>query len=290
MERLEWVDPLSLAIRDGLPLTDRYGREYVLFAPVIWLAASIVVWWYGSIFSGLPTRAYHDRRGWFSLAALLIAGGVLGPDSLGAAHGEYLPQRVALLGLVALVPIFDVDLSRWPGRVTLAALSAALVLQSAVVWDYALHSNRTAGQLIRARDAVGQGQRIATLLVSTKSRFRPNPLLHADNWLGDDTGNIVWNNYETEHYYFPVHFQPGIDRPLPGDLEWVSLHEDPKEVAERTSGWEEILSLHAQSIDVVVVWKSDPVLDSITERWFDRVERRGDIQIFRRRAPESGVK
>jgi hypothetical protein len=33
---------------------------------------------------------------------------------------------------------------------------------------------------------------------------------------------------------------------------------------------------------VVVVWKSDPALDSITSRWFDRVDRRGDVQIFRR--------
>jgi hypothetical protein len=288
--RAEWVDPLSLAIRDGLPLTDRYGAQYVAFAPVIWLAVAIILWWYGSIAFGPPMRAYNDRRGWFFLAAVLIGGSAIGPDSFGADHGEFLPQRVALLGLVALVPIFDVDLSRWAGKATLGALVAGLTLQSAVVWDYALHSDRTAGQLIRACEAVGHGQRVATLLITTKSRFRPNPLLHADNWLGVDTGNVVWNNYETGHYYFPVHFRSGIDRPLPGDLEWVSLHEEPKEAAERASGWNEILSLHAHSIDVVVVWKSDPALEAITTRWFDEVERRGDIHIFRRRSPQSLAK
>ena len=53
--------------------------------------------------------------------------------------------------------------------------------------------------------------------------------------------------------------------------------------------WEKILSQHADSIDVVVVWKSDPALDAITARWFDRVERRGDVQIFRRGASKPEV-
>jgi hypothetical protein len=280
--RLEWVDPLSLAIRDGLPWTDKYGPEYALFAPVVWLAVALIFWWYGRITHPRRDPDFRDRRGWFLLAALLIAGGVVGPDSFGATHGEYLPQRLVLLGLVTLVPIFDFDLSRWPGRVAVPALVAAVALQSAIVSDYAFYSDRTAGQIIRARDAVGKGQKIATLLVSTKSRFRPNPLLHADNWLGVDTGNVVWNNYETAHYYFPVHFQPGIDRPEPGDLEWVSLHEGASEASDRASAWEQILSQHPDSIDVVVVWKSDPALDSITRRWFDQVERRGDVNIFRR--------
>ena len=107
-------------------------------------------------------------------------------------------------------------------------------------------------------------------------------MLHADNWLGVDSGNVVWSNYETRHYYFPVHFRPEIKRPDPADLEWISIHEGPSEAEERAGAWERILSQHAESIDVVVVWKSDPALDSITSRWFDRVDRRGDVQIFRR--------
>jgi len=280
--RLEWADPLSLAIRDGVPWTDRYGPEYVVFAPVVWLCLAIILWWYGKISAGSSVQNCNDRMAWFPLAALLLIGGVAGPDSLGAAHGEFLPQRVVLLGLVALVPIFDVELSRWSGRGATAALAAAVILQSAIVWDYAFYSDRSAGQIIRAREAVGRHQRIATLLVATRSRFRPNPLLHAEDWLGVDTGNVVWNNYETLHYYFPVHFRAGIDRPHPGDLEWVSLHDDPGEAGKRRNAWEQILSQHADSIDVVVVWKSDPALDEITGRWFDRVLRRGDIQIFQR--------
>ena len=280
--QFEWVDPISLAIRDGLPLTERDGLQYGFFAPVVWLAVAVVLWWYGTMSGGFRNWADSDRLGWLLLAAILLIGGAVGPDSLGEAHGDYLPQRIVLMGLVALAPIFDVEVSRRSGRGCTAALVVAVVLQSAIVWDYALYSDRTAGQLIRAGATIGHNQRIATLLVSTRSRFRSNPLLHADNWLGVDTGNIVWNNYETRHYYFPVHFRPAINRPPPADLEWVAIHEGPSEADLRTRHWEKILSQHADAIDVVVVWKSDPALDSITTRWFDRVDRRGDVHFFRR--------
>ena len=174
--RLEWADPISLAIRDGLPFTERGG-------PTVCLVRTRDLARHRRDHLGLRNDQGRfssvdrdDRLGWFLLAAILMVGGVVGPDSLGEAHGNYLPQRVVLMGLVALVPIFDIDLSRWWGRSCTAALVVAVVLQSAVIWDYAFYSDRTAGQMIRAREAVGHGQRIAALLVSTRSRFRSNPL------------------------------------------------------------------------------------------------------------------
>ena len=37
--RLGWVDPITLAIKDGVPFTSRVGPLFILFAPVLWLAA-----------------------------------------------------------------------------------------------------------------------------------------------------------------------------------------------------------------------------------------------------------
>jgi hypothetical protein len=306
--RLGWVDPLTLAIKDGLPFSDRVGWQFIVFAPVAWLSLAMVLWWYGRISAGprapahQPSRGAADhepisslatdgmrdeRKGWIVLAAILLVSGWVGPDSLGTAHGEFLPQRVVLFGLVALVPIFDVDPTRWPGRVAIAALLAALTVQSAIVWDYALYSDRTAGQIIRARNLVGRNKKIATLLVTTRGRFRANPLLHAENWLGVDTGNVVWNNYETLHYYFPVQFRAGISRPHAGDLELVSLHEDPEEQEDRRRDWERILASHADSIDVILFWKRDERLEEITKRWFEINYQRDDVQIFLRRRSRS---
>src|SRR5262249_16813925 len=146
--RLGWVDPLSLAIKDGLPFSDRVGPKFGLLAPIVWLAMAIVLWWFGRI-SGPPlgqagerAEIAGERQGWLVLAALLLFVGIAGPDSLGLAHGQFLPQRIVLLGLVALVPVFDLDLSRWHGRAAMAALLAALALQSLVIWDYAIYSDR----------------------------------------------------------------------------------------------------------------------------------------------------
>lgn len=298
--RLGWVDPITLAIKTSLPFTGGVNPGFAVFAPVLWLALSLVLWWCGRISRGprvqaegaatdpagrktrAPWAAGDDRKGWLLLAALFTLAGIVGPDSFGAAHGEFLPQRVVLLGLIALVPVFDADRSRWPGRVLVIALVAAVALQSAIVWDYGLYSSGTAGQIIGARDAVGRGQRLITLLVTSRSRFRANPLLHAEDWLGVDSDNVVWNNYETLHYYFPVQFKPEIKRPTAAQLEPASLHEDPKDKARRLLEWEEILTTHADSIDVIVFWKSDKELEAITQRWFELTQRKGDVQIFRR--------
>ena len=302
--RLGSADPITLAIKDGVPFTSLVGAGFILFAPVLWLAAVLVLWWYGRI-TGRPRAGERrlaldradreralaidmagsrdDRQGWLVLAALLLVGGVTGPESFGAAHGEFLPQRVVLLGFMALVPVFDLDRSRWCGRAALASLVVAVSLQSAIVWDFGLYSERTAGQIIRAGPLVGRDQRIVTLLVKSQDRFRANPLLHAENWLGVDTGNVIWNNYEALHYYFPVQFRPEIKRPHAGDLERASLHEGPKLKEDRKDEWEKILSDHAGSIDVILIWKRDEELEAITKRWFDLSERTGDVQIYRRR-------
>jgi len=303
LARIGAVDPLTLAINVGLPFTDLIGRPFtIFFAPVVWLMAAVPLWWYGRMSSGAAStdgahsdrqidagrfagsttaRSGGDRTGWLMLATILLVGGVASPDSLGVAHGQVLPVRVVLLGLVALVPIFDVECTRWWGRATIAALAVAVALQSAIIWDYALYSDRTAGQIIRSRSAIGERKRIVTLLAASRSRFRANPLLHADNWLGVDTGNIVWDNYETLHYYFPVQFLPDIERPYPGDLELVSVTEEPEKAANRLRDWEAILSKHARSIDAALIWKSEPRLEAVTARFFDQVEDRGDLRIFR---------
>ncbi len=117
--------------------------------------------------------------------------------------------------------------------------------------------------------------------MTTRGRFRTNPLLHAENWLGVNTGNIIWNNYETLHYYFPVQFRTqGIERPHPGDLELVSLHENPYDETARLRDWEQILSRYANAIDVIILWKSDQRLEAITQCWFAPGRRQGDVQIF----------
>ena len=158
-------------------------------APVIWftLALNFVVC--GMILrrDELSKQTQHERRGWAGLAVILVLAALLGPDSFGANHGEYLHQRLVLFGLVVLLQVLDLGSharSReeprgvtGPEQLTLGlptlrvnapppvslplggvagrdrganhsrtslgsfagiALGIALVVQSALIWDYAL--------------------------------------------------------------------------------------------------------------------------------------------------------
>jgi hypothetical protein len=307
--RLTWVDPLTVAMKDVLPFTGRVRGIFAVFAPIVWLSLAGLCWWAARLTAGSrrdmaadqpalklqSERLRHeDREGrrdqgiWLALAALLMLVGLIGPDSLGEGHGEYLPQRLVLLGLAALVPAFDVKLTNVWGRLAAACLFLALVLQTLILWDYALYSQRTAGQIIQSRDLIGNGKRVGTLLVQIAGRFRVNSLLHADNWLGVGTGNIVWNNYETRHYYFPVQFRAGIERPDSTDLEWLAIHDDPREAQARAMLWKALLAKHSRSIDVVVVWRENPAFAAITEEWFELASRFGDVSIYKRRGGSGG--
>ncbi len=274
-ERLSAIDPITIAIKDGLPFTDHVSKLYALFAPAVWLSIALACWWYGR----MHAPKAPGREGWAALAGFLFLLGLILPDSLGAAHGQYLPHRVLLLGLVALVPILDLDTGK-AGKAAAGALVFALLVQSALVWDYALYCDQTTSWFIQARSDVGEGQRVATLLVRTRSRFRANPILHADSWVGVDAGNIIWSDYETSHYYFPVQFKKSIKRPLPGDLERISIMEGESEAGDRAEKWRALLEKHVDEIDVLLVWKSDRGLESIAEKWFKPGRARGDLKIL----------
>ena len=174
-------------------------------------------------------------------------------------------------------------LSRWSGRGATAALAVAVVLQSAIVWDYAFYSDRTAGQIIRARDAVGRRPEDRDAAGFDPQPVSTQSLAARRRLAGGRYGQRGLEQLRDPALLLPGAFPTGHRSARPDDLEWVSIHEDPSEAGERGRAWEQILRQHADSIDVVVVWKSDPALDAITARWFDRVDRRGDIQIFRRR-------
>ncbi len=246
--RLGWVDPLTLSRKVALPFTERTSPTFAILAPVLWLGMAGLSCLEAKVINRLARWQQRSARGeridtsapepadstrttrrvWLALGVLFILGGVLGPDSLGPGHGEYLPQRPFLLGLAALVPALDFPRgARW-GRQAIGCLGIALALQTVIVWDYAWHCQRTAAQFPRAAALAGRNQRIAPLLTAIRSRFRANPLMHADCWLGIATGNILWSNYETRYYYFPVQFQPGLDRTDPKDYEYLSLLSDPR--------------------------------------------------------------
>jgi hypothetical protein len=281
--QLSWVDPISIASKNMLPFATAPTRAAGLLAPVAWLVLSLGL--AVAATATASTRTARPRRAWVAVALLLVAGGAAAPDTLGLSHGHYLPQRIVLLGLAALLPALELDPARWLVRASAAAMIVALTVQSALVWDYAREAQRIAGSFWRARGMVGRGQRVAALPVQLqpRRRTRANPLLHADCLLGLGTDNVIWGNYETRHYYFPVRFRPGFDRPDAASLEAIALRDDPREAASRAADWAALLARHHAAIDVLVVWGSDDRLDAISAQWFRPVGADGMLRVLRHR-------
>ncbi len=283
--QLGWVDPISLAAKTFRPFGASASAANGAISPALWTAAAVallaVTTW---------RRRQGDRRGWLALAGLLLLAGVLGPDTLGVKHGHYLPQRVVLLGLAALVPWLDLS-GRRSATVAAGMLGFALAVQSAFVWDYALTCRSSVGSLLKAGPAIGSGKRVGTLLVGIKGRFRANPILHADCLLGVGPDNVIWNNYETAHYYFPVKIRPGVEHPPVLAFEQIALLDGAGEAAERAGRWADLLDEHDESIDVILEWgtSTDPRLDAINARGYEPIFREGPARVWVRRGSSRGL-
>ncbi|MEO6811243.1 MAG: hypothetical protein ABI353_19205 [Isosphaeraceae bacterium] len=279
---LTWVDPLTLARKTLVPFLGFRPGWAALIVPAAWFVLALMVLALATFRQGrLGRDGAIARRGWLAAALVLLAGGLVGPDSLGPAHGEFLPQRVALLGLIALTPVLDFG---GPGRLNRLAgglLIVALGLQSAFVWDYAVRSSRLAAEFLQARQHVGQRERVGTLLLDLRGPYRANPLLHMDCLLGLGNGNILWSNYEAAHYYFPVHVRQDVPHPPELEFERISILDDPADADVRARRWEALLARHQGEIDRLVIWGDDPHLDAITARWFTPLAREGRVRVLR---------
>ena len=267
--RASWIDPITIGRRDIVPLVpERFGPWAIALDPALWfgLAATFAGW--GTLRRRAARNEPPDgRSAWAALALLLLLGAAVGPDGFGDDHGYFLAQRVALVGLIALLPALELGVASWSGRVVAALFGVALTLQSAFVWDYGIESERRAGALARAPDLIERGERVGTILAEIRGRYRANPLLHADGLVGAESGAILWSNYESRHYYFPVQVRDGVDAPPSLAFEQIALLEGPEHRAERARRWAALLEEYGAAIDAVLAWGTDPALDAITERW-----------------------
>ena len=110
-------------------------------------------------------------------------------------------------------------------------------------------------------------------------------MMHADCLFGVGSSNVVWNNYETAHYYFPVKVRAGLDHPPALAFERVALLDAPGEAVERARSWEDLLAEHGDAIDVVVEWGETPTpaLDAINARRYEPTFRDGPVRVWTRR-------
>ncbi len=281
--QLGWVDPISLGSRVIMPFHEGTATGYALLSPIFWLLVALAL---AGVATAMGSRGEASRRP--SLVGAARLGGAGGPAPAGRGGGAGHARRGA-----RPLPVAEGGAAR-PGGAgaaagprrpgvgragAVAAIALAVALQAAFVWDYAGFCRRAVGPLMAARGVVGRNQRVVALPGRMPPRYRANPMMHADNLLGVGTGNIVWSDYETQFYYFPVQFRDGLDRPPARRIEEVALGQ-----AGRAADWADLLDRHHRSIDVLVLWGADPLLVATAGRWFRTVFRDGDVRVLRPRS------
>jgi hypothetical protein len=290
--QISWTDPISLTGRARMPFMRSERSWYHLLSPAGWLGAGVGL----LVLAGLCARWRHtdlrrlasERRGWLTLACLLLVGGVAAPDVVGP--GAYLPHRITLIGLLALVPYLELDLAKGPRRLAGAIVAGAFVLQSAFLWEYALYANRLAGAYMEAKSVVGYGHRMGNLIArgAILSSYRVNPLLHIGSMLGVDTGNIVWENYEPTLPHFPVQFRTQAAEELTRELLPVFFYEGGTgDLATRFARWTQLIERHHDEIDVLVVWGLPPEFDQMIDQWFRVTFQTTNVRVLESRSAKA---
>jgi hypothetical protein len=195
-------------------------------------------------------------------------------------------MRLLLFPLIAIIPALRLDGHRWLVWSGAIALSTAAILQSMVIWDVALVSNRSAHVFIEAIPSVGAGKRIGTLRIAMPPRGKVFPLFHMDSLTALGTNGILWQNYEAVEYYFPVQYRDEHDRVVARefhDLE-IAQWRNPN-VVRWIDQWARLLADYHHKIDVLVVWGSDQGLEAIQGQWFgpEPAFQSGALRVFHHR-------
>jgi hypothetical protein len=289
VSQLTWIDPLTLGQKSRVPLVGWQGLVGYLVTPVVLLGAAALV----AVGNGWYWRKdYLGRERWLSLAsgphlgrtgALFLAASLICPDTLAPAHGNYLPQRVALWGLaLGVAGIPGVPLGRISRQIVGGLLFLAWGMQVATVFEYARWCEREVSPFLALRDSVRPGDRIATLLIEVSGPFRSNPILHADNLLGCETPCVIWNDYEARHYYFPVTFRADRPHPDPFAIERMNLMDGPVFQSRRKELWRDWLENHGGASDALVTRGRNQELERITSGFFEQVLQIGRIIFWRK--------
>ncbi len=217
------------------------------------------------------------------MAGGLVVLGLVAPDTLGVKHGHFLPQRIVLLGLVALVPWLDLEPGRrrsdwrsarwwWPCYPVGVRLGLRPDLPRTS------HAVPSGGQPVRAWDPVGDAAQRDPRAVPSQPLA---PCRRPDRRL--DRLDLL-DQLRDRPVLLPGQ-GPGRRRP-PGrhlrSRRWRSSTNRATPRAGASSG-ATCSATTATQIQTLIEWGADPQLDAITKRAYDLIDHEGPLRIWSRR-------
>jgi len=278
-----------LSIATDCPFVSEPSSSYAVLGPSLWAAVGLMLLIAAAIRhrGGLGGLRRSYNRGWMVLILVLAVVGLFGPSSI--AEGSLLRERVMLFSVMTVMSVVRVDAGHYLSRACRVCLFVGVALQAAFVWDYALISNRIAGQVMAAAPHVGTRKRVGLVLADPRTQYLINPLPNIANQLGVDASNIVWNNYEPNYYYFPITFRDGTAETATARIlllnELFISGEAEQFAAKDPRRFESAVSAGLDETDVLIVWGRVPWFDAFGSKWFqsDPVFESGLLRVFTRK-------
>ena len=261
--QLAWADPLTLGSRRIAPFVESRSLLFAVLDPALWAAVAFA----GSPCSAGAGRPVAPGMGmaraappprWVRRARRPGRGARRVPEPSGGPARAGRAARLAGAGRLGA-----------PGAGGHGGSLVALLLQSAFVWDYGRRTQADVDQFLATRSQVGAGHRVGVLVLEPYGRYRPAPRLHVDCLLGLGTLNVIWNNYETAHYYFPVQLRADVPHPPATAFEAFAMLDRPADADARQETLRQLLSQYHPTIDRLVVWGTGPALEPLLDRWYE---------------------
>ena len=272
------VDSFIIISRKAFPFIHGESSLFAIFTPLLWIMLALALLIAASWFTRLREQSTLSNK--LLPFAVLAAGSIFvamfSPDDLQftSSTGGGLRERFFLAGLFFLVPLYSCRSVSTPIKwLANLALLFVIVFQTAATWEYALRSDSESREYLTAASSIPEATRLAAITIEPNgSRFSANSVSSLDNFIGIGRDVFIWDNYEFGHYLFPVIAKRKADQEFV--LEYTSHNafklDDPQNHSEeRINKLAEILESDHQRIGTLLVWGTDPQIESAYQPWFE---------------------
>jgi hypothetical protein len=288
LRQIRMADPFVLISRKTFPFVELQSELFAVFAPTLWIAVVLIL----LIVSTIRAKA---RRGgavraqapFFILFLMTGLAALFAPDDFGIARGGILRERLALFTIVFMVPLFASNAGLLK-RTAQIALATVIAFQTAVLWEYALYSDKVGREFVASAGYLGAARSNASVTVyDAEPRFHslPEPQVNGFHAIGGNTA--VWDNYEIGHSIFPLIARNGFDKDFVLGLTSSNVFlpsDGPQLRADKMSRLESLLANDGGRLETLLVWGGSPEIDAIVVRYFgpEPFYQKDRIRLFRR--------
>lgn len=283
--QLRTADSFIIISRRNFPFIEQGSNFFAVFAPVLWIFASIAVLGFATLKNSLNDWRRSGFLVFGLICLMLVTAALFAPDDFGLNNGSILRERLLICGLLFFVPLFRA--AEFPAIKRLAQffLAFVIIFQTAALWDYALRADREARAYFSVQTFVPPESRIASvILIENGGRFNAAPTAMINNYLGIGSNRIVWDNYEIGHYLFPVVAKNEADKSFVFDLtrhSALSLNNKVQDFEQKLQNLDSVLNSHHQKIQFLIVWGRDPRVYGVLNKWFTISHENERVRVLR---------